>query len=134
MGAQRDAGEFPPWNPACVGLYAFGRLWITRPPPMKASWKTSFLAGVAFAGSADLCEVLKIDSGFALGLFILFVPLWVIGFSQIEEIYAEQRRRHSWGLWKDGDIKKHYFPIFGRMLLFALAIAGEIALRKAWGW
>lgn len=97
---------------------------------MRATWITSLTAGLLIGTTARLCELAKLDGSLPLIVFVIVVPVAVIGIPQLREARAERRKRGSFTLSGKGDLATFYLPTWGRMFgCFLSAVASTLILR-----
>lgn len=112
---------------------------------MRATWITSLLAGslLGFLSRVvDLADedglpwtLTKQEASWAL-MLVFFVTTFVgvIGIPQLRESYAEMKRRGAWTLNRREDLAVFYFPAWGRMAMWFVAVVLTSITAKAVGW
>lgn len=111
---------------------------------MRATWLTSLIAGIGFgvlcrivdtAEETIVAEALTKQQAFygLLVMFVLSTVFAVVGVTQIRELHAEHRRRGVRVMMDAADFTAYYFPTWGRMTVWFLAVASSSLLTKTLG-
>ncbi len=100
---------------------------------IRATWYTSLLAGALFGVVARYIDTARLDGIYGVVLFILTVPVGVLGLPQLREMYGEKRKRDAVTLTREQDFKQYYLPSWGRMFLWFAAASATAFLARALG-
>jgi hypothetical protein len=81
----------------------------------------------------QLSEHKVIGGSIVLVIFMIVVPVGVIGIPQVREAREERRRRGSFTLTREGDLAKFYLPTWGRLFVWFASCSASVLLMKSLG-